>query len=167
VACLCSSNDEGSRLPSRGVVRVSKRAHTPSWVYRRRLTGRALEMPPAPLTHPPLRCFQALGEHASLPEYLRSAAPVRDLQLTRADVRALVLDVWAEKLAATHTAKLKMPQVSMAPYLGSQLLRRADNCPQPQEARPRSHARTTFQFNLTFRLLGSSVWSGGGVLNCT
>jgi hypothetical protein len=84
---------------------------------------------------------------------------VRDLQLTRADVRALVLDVWAEKLAATHTAKLKMPQVSMAHYLGSQLLRRADNCPQPQEARPRSHARTTFQFNLTFRLLGSSVWS--------
>jgi hypothetical protein len=44
-----------TRLPPRGDVRVSGRAHTPSWVYQRRLTGRlwntASCFTAAPLTH--------------------------------------------------------------------------------------------------------------------
>jgi hypothetical protein len=58
--------------------------------------------------------FQPLGDYPELPSYLRATAPVRNLRLTRADARALVLDLWREKLASPQTVKLKMPEVRVA-----------------------------------------------------
>ena len=58
VALRCSSAARpcgSTRLPPGGIVRVSGRANAPSWVYRRRLTGRLWNTPScltaAPLTH--------------------------------------------------------------------------------------------------------------------
>lgn len=58
--------------------------------------------------------FQPLGDDPALPSYLRATAPVRNLQLTWVDARALVLDLWREKLASPQTMKLKMPEVRVA-----------------------------------------------------
>ena len=60
--------------------------------------------------------FHPLGDDPALPSYLRATAPVRNLQLTWADARALVLDLWREKLASPQTVKLKMPEVRVWLY---------------------------------------------------
>ena len=93
--------------PPRGDVRVSRRAHTPSWVYRRRLLPAALRA--APLTH----------SQATSASERRCSSPRRNFALLLSLNRVMVMDdAWSLGLStqglvdATPGGQSKCPNKS-------------------------------------------------------